>query len=415
MSRGHIRRRGAAGSWEFIVDVGDQACRRCTGCGRRRWGTDAAPCGRCGGAMGAVVFERRQRSKSGYPRRRDAQAALTQTLRSVDTGGFTAPSELTVAEYLDEWLPTAKARLRAGAYDAVNMHIDVYVNPRVGGMPLRQLTSTRVKGLYAELRDSGRVRGGGGLSAKTVHNIHVTLNRALADAVDDGIIPRNPARGASVEPESPEQVVWDAGQLYEFLGYVKAHDPRGFPMWRTLAFTGLRRGELVGVRWSDVDLDRRVVSVVQQRAKGGGDVRAGAPKTRRSRRTVDIDAETVDVLKEWRRRQLEDERLPLGPEYDDQGLVFSRPDGSGVHPDVVTKRMRRLVKGAGLPVITPHGLRHTHATLLLSAGVHPKVVQERLGHSSIAVTIDLYSHVMPGMQADAAEACARLVDRKATG
>lgn len=408
MSRGHVRRRGA--SWEWIAELGDQPARRCQQCNRRRWGSDRPACPRCGGQLGAVVLERRQRSKAGYPRKRDAAEALTELLRSVDTGGFTAPSDLTVGEYLAEWLPTAQLRLRAGAYAAVKLHVDSYITPRIGTMPLKHLTSTRVRGLYAELRQSGRARGSGGLSAKTVHNVHVTLNRALSDAVADGIIPKNPATGASVEPESPEQLVWTAEQLHDFLGHVAERDARGFPMWRTLAFTGLRRGELVGLRWSDVDLDRRVVSVVQQRAKGDGDVQAGPPKTRRSRRVVDFDVETGRVLVRWRRRQLETERMPLGPAYEDRDLVFALPAGGGVHPDVVTKRMRRLCREAGLPWVKPHGLRHTHATLLLSAGVHPKVVQERLGHASISVTIDLYSHVMPGMQADAAAAVARMVD-----
>lgn len=413
MSRGHVRKRG--NTWEYTIDLGKQPCRRCTNCNRRRWNTTTTPCTHCQQTMSDVGYERRQHTRSGYPLRRDAQTALTETLRDTDTGRHTTPANLTIAQYLNEWLPTAKTRLRPGAYDAVHGHITAYINPRIGDMPLQHLTRTRVRGLYADLRENGRVRTAGGLSAKTVHNIHVTFNRALNDAVDDGLLKTNPATGVTSAPESPEQHVWTADQLYEFLAYVKAQSSREFPMFRVLAFTGMRRGELIGLRWSDVDVGRRRLSVARQRAKGGGRVSSGGPKTRRSRRVVDLDAVTVQVLVGWRRRQLEDERLPLGPEYEDHGLVFARPDGRGVYPDVVTKRMGRLVRAVGLPVLSPHGLRHTHATLLLAAGVHPKVVQERLGHASIAVTLDVYSHVAPGMQADAAAAVAALVDRKATG
>lgn len=407
MTRGHVRRRGAG--WEWIAELGDQPSRRCTDCGRRRWGTDPAACSRCGGVMGDVALERRQASKAGFPRRRDAQEALTSALAGVDGGRYVTPSDLTVAGFLDEWLPTARLRLRPGAYDAVALHVRRYIAPRIGVLPLADLTGTRVRGLYAELAESGRVRGRGGLSRKTVHNVHVTLRRALADAVADGLLARNPADGTHVAPASPAQPVWTGGQLAAFLAHVLEVDPRAWPMWRTLAYTGLRRGELVGLRWVDVDVDAARVSVARQRAKGGGIVAEATPKTARSRRLVDIDAGTVDALRRRRVDQVAD-RLAAGPAWADQGLVFCAPHGAPVHPDSVTKRMRRLVSAAGLPALSPHGLRHTHATLLLEAGVHPKVVQERLGHSSIAVTLDIYSHVTPGLQRDAAAAFARAVE-----
>lgn len=322
-------------------------------------------------------------------------------------GGYVAPSKMTVAGYLHDWLPVAKARLRTGAYDACKLHVDTYIVPRIGDLPLHALTASRVKALYAELSQTGRQRGGGPLSAKSVHNVHRTLSRALSDAVSDRLLPRNPAERCHTMPESPEQPTWSADELRRFLEHVADDDLAA--MWRVAATTGVRRGELVGLRWRDVDLDPGRLSIVQQRAKGDGTVSAGPTKTRRGRRLIALDPTTVAALRAHRKTQTE-YRLMLGQGYRDSGLVFCLADGTPLHPDAVTSRFRHRVKEAGLPWIKLHGLRHTHATLMLRAGVHPKVVQERLGHSSIAITLDTYSHAIPAMQEDAASTVAALVD-----
>lgn len=179
------------------------------------------------------------------------------------------------------------------------------------------------------------------------------------------------------------------------------------------ATTGLRRGELVGLRWPDVDFHAGRIAVVQQRAKGGGTVAVGPTKTKRSRRLVSLDAGTIAALRQHREAQDKEKEL-LGAAYGDEDLVFCRPDGSALHPDRVTQLFRGHVRRAGLPRIKLHGLRHSHATLMLRAGVHPKVVQERLGHSSIAITLDTYSHAIPAMQEDAASRVARIVDQEET-
>ncbi len=176
--------------------------------------------------------------------------------------------------------------------------------------------------------------------------------------------------------------------------------------------TGLRRGELVGLRWRDVDFTAGRIAVVQQRAKGGGGVSAGPTKTKRGRRLVSLDDITLSALEQHREAQDKEKEL-LGAGYQDEGLVFCRADGKALHPDRVTKLLREHVRAAGLPWIKVQGLRHTHATILLQAGVHPKVVQERLGHSSIAITLDTYSHAIPAMQEDAATRGAGIIDQGA--
>ena len=175
------------------------------------------------------------------------------------------------------------------------------------------------------------------------------------------------------------------------------------------ATTGLRRGELAGLRWRDVDFPAGRIVVAQQRAKGGGSVTADPTKTRRSRRLISLDERTLDIRREHRRRQVE-LRLMAGPAFQDHDLVFCLADGRPLHPDRLTQMFRDRSRASGLPYLTLHGLRHSHATQMLRAGVHPKVVQERLGHSSIAITLDTYSHAIPAMQEDAAQRAAALID-----
>ena len=342
----------------------------------------------------------------GFATKRDAVAAMSALQAELGDGTYVEPSKLTVGEYLQGWLKLAKLRLRPGSYDACAIHVTRYIVPRIGGLRLQALSARGVKQFYAELATSGRIRGGGGLSEKSIHNVHTTLSRALRDAVSDRLLARNPAAGAHQQPESPEQDTWKADELAEFLAFVEGD--RLFAMWRLLALTGMRRGEICGLRRRDLDLDHARLFVVQQRAKGGGTVHTGKTKGRRGR-PVALDALTVEALRAHLKAQAV-ERERLGPGYTDEGLVFCHEDGKPLHPDSVTKRFARLVRDSGLPTITAHGLRHTHATLLLQAGIHPKVVQERLGHSTISVTYDTYTHSVPALQDDAAERAAQLLD-----
>lgn len=173
-------------------------------------------------------------------------------------------------------------------------------------------------------------------------------------------------------------------------------------LWRLELSTGLRRAEAAGLRWSDVELDAGALSVRVQRTTDGYAVVEREPKTGAGRRLVPLDADVVAALRAWRKRQIE-ERLAYGPTYEDTGLVFTREDGAGYHPQRLSVMFRRLCEQAGVEAIRFHDLRHTAATLALEAGIHPKVVQERLGHASVQITLDTYSHVQPTIARDAAE------------
>ena len=252
---------------------------------------------------------------------------------------------------------------------------------------------------------------GGRLDPRTVNYVHTILHRAFKDAVRWGRLVRSPADAADPPrggQKSDGVHSWDAVTLRSFLVASADSGDRLRALWVLLATTGMRRGEALGVRWSDLELDtgrlRVVQTVIQVRSK----VTIGEPKTARGRRPIALDAGTVAVLREHRRRSLE-ERLLVASGFKDRGLVFHRPDGSWLKPDSVSAAFVRRVAAAGLPPLTLKGLRHTWATLALERGIHPRVVQERLGHSTIAITLGIYSHVAPTLHDEAAELVSRMI------
>lgn len=220
-----------------------------------------------------------------------------------------------------------------------------------------------------------------------------------------GRISRNPATAA--KPPSASQTnsgppnTWTGTQLRQFLELCHGCQDRYYPAWVLLASTGARRGEVLGLRWTDLDLEAGRMKVVQQLCLVGHEVRIEQPKTHRSQRPISLDPSTVAVLRRWKADQAA-ERLLMGAGYRDLGLVNCHPDGHPYDPSRFSREFKRRIERWELSPLSVHGLRHTWATLALEAGVHPKVVQERLGHSTIAITLGTYSHVMPGMDAAAA-------------
>ena len=200
--------------------------------------------------------------------------------------------------------------------------------------------------------------------------------------------------------------VWNASELQSFLTAISLE--RLAPAYVLAAHTGMRRGEVLGLRWTDLDTVRKRLSVRQAITTVAYELRISDVKTGTARRTIDLDDPVLARLTAWRKRQAE-ERLLVGPAYQDHDLVFARPDGKPVHPEYLSRTFDRVLRAAGLRVIRFHDLRHTHATLLLKAGVPVKVVSERLGHASPGFTLNVYQHVLPGMQAAAAVTFSRLL------
>ncbi len=323
-------------------------------------------------------------------------------------------ASLTVAVYLTQrWLPSKQMELRASTWDGYRRAINLHIVPRIGKIPLRHLRPDHFERLYADLLDAGRADGRGGLHNKTVVEIHMILRRALDDAVRRGLILANPAKVAHAPKRRPlssgTSRVWNAQQLGEFLSSAADHRCHA-ALWVT-ANTGMRRGEILGLRWGDVDFDTAQLSVTRSLVSVGYELHETRGKTRTARRSINLDARTIDMLDHWRQHRRDED-----PEFDPgdlDGHVFCRPDGTPTHPQLLSDAFKRLVHRSGLPRIRFHDLRHTHATLLLKAGVPIKVVSERLGHSTPGFTMATYQHVLPGMQAEAAQTFADLLEASA--
>jgi integrase len=338
---------------------------------------------------------------SGFKTKKEAERAQIDLLARLDQTAYIEPSKLTVAAFLrDHWLPSLRIQVRPGTWAEHHSKVEVHLAPAIGGMLIQRLTPGHLNAIYADLLQRG-------LSARTVLHVHATIRRALADAVRWGMVPRNVALLASPpRPGRPELQVWTAAELRAFLAHVEAE--RLYALWLLASSTGMRRGELLGIQWPDLDLGRARVAVRRSLVTVGHEVVVSEPKTAKGRRSVALDPATVAGLKAWRKHQAA-ERLAWGPAWTDAGLVFTREDGQPLHPREVTRAFTRHVLAAGLPIIRLHDLRHTHATLALAAGVHPKVVQERLGHANIAITLDTYSHAVPALEEQAARTVAALV------
>ncbi len=406
--QGHIRKRGKA-SFEYIVDVGMAAAQRCQDCRRRFW-VERKPspaCPRCGGPL-VESDERRRTTKAGFATRKECAQAMNKLLVSVAEQSFIPATRLTVREYLQqEWLPAAVATVRPSTYNSYVQHVDCHVVPFIGTLQLQKLSGATLNGLYAKLAASGRKNGKRGLSPMTVHHVHSCLHRAFRDAVRWGRLVRNPADAADpprLRSTNQEMRTWSAEQLQAFLGSTR--EVRLGGLWHLLALTGMRRGEALGLRWEDVDLEAGRLAVRRALIPTNGEVVLSEPKTAKGRRVIALDATTVEVLKTQAARQLAEQS---GAGWTDSGYVFTIASGQPLDPEDVTRYFRQAVKRALLPKIRLHDLRHTHATLALQAGVHPKVVSERLGHATVSITLDTYSHAIPAMQEEAAALIAGLV------
>ena len=368
--RGTVIRRGK--KWSFVIDVGYNE----NGKRIRRW-------------------------HSGFDLKKQAQKELNATLARLQSGTYVAPSKVTVGQYLKDWLIQKEPTLAANTLKAYQVSVR-QITKAFETRRLQSLTPQEINFFYAS--ETAR-----GLSGKSIKNHHGVLRKSLRDAEKWGVIQRNPAALADppkVRP--PEPRVWTAAQLRTFLGNVA--EDRRYGAWALAATTGVRRSELLGLGWSNVDLEHKRITIVDTLIKVGQEVRLRRfeAKTRASRRSVALDGSTVEVLRTRRRRQVE-ERLRAGELWDDHGLVFCDEIGRPYHPDRFSRQTKVRVARAGVPWIGVHGRRHTHATLALRAGISPKIVQERLGHSNVALTLQVYSHVLPGMSEEAAEVIAEQV------
>jgi integrase len=368
--RGHITER-SPGHWAIVIDLRDPQ----TGRRKRKW-------------------------HSFKGTKRGAQAEAARLIHELNTGHYVQPSKATLAAYLETWLADVKSRVSPRTHQRYTELARKNIVPLLGETLLKDLQPATISHAYSRLLESGH-RKGGGLSAGTVRHSHRLLKQALAQAVrwgGDWAISRNPCDAVKPPKAAPAKMrTYDVEQTVDLLEAVRSS--RLFTAVLLAVSCGLRRGEIAALRWGQVDLNAGSIAIVQSAEQCGTTVRYKEPKTGRAR-TVALSPMLVSELRAHRLRQSE-ELLRLGVKVADETFVCAREDGLPLQPQTLTHEWKRLVAKTALPRIRFHDLRHAHATHMLAAGVHPKIASERLGHSKVGITLDLYSHVLPGMQEDA--------------
>ncbi|GAI62261.1 unnamed protein product [marine sediment metagenome] len=354
---GSIRQR-SKGSWEITIDAGRDP----------------------------ATGKRQRHFESVKGTKRDAQQRLHELLLSVEQGVYIKPTRISLGEWLGDWLNSYVAtNCSLATIRSYETEVRCHLIPALGAIPLTHLQPQHLQSYYAHALSQGRVDGKGGLSARTVQYDDHILSNALSHAVKMGLLVRNVAD--AVDPPRPEKknmatlLPEDVPRFLE-----TAHETPYYELFYTALYTGMRLGELLGLRWCDVDLDMASLSVVQALYKHSGVCKMVRPKSSHSRRQIALSPSLALLLRQHRGEQ-QARGILLGKPLADTDLVFCRTNGKPIEPAVVSHTHATVLKKAGLPHIRFHDLRHTHATLMLKQGVHPKIVSERLGHSSVAITV----------------------------
>jgi integrase len=333
--------------------------------------------------------------------REEVAEQLIEALSNRNKGLVFDADNLTLGDYLDRWIhDSVRDTVRQRTWERYEQIVRVHLKPALGKVKLKNITPTHARALYRDKLDSG-------LTSRTVNYIHTTLSKALNDAVSDGLIPRNPTSGLKApRPAKKEIHPLSCQQAKVFLEAARGDRFEG--AYVVASHCGLREGEILGLKWSDVDLNTGTLQVRRTLSEARAGQRFEPPKNGKGR-NVRLTPQAVEALRTHLGRQLEEiERS--GDHYRDQGLVFPSRVGTPMNAKNLTARsFKPLLKRAGLPDIRFHDLRHTFATLMLQNGEHPKVVQEMLGHATIAITMDTYSHVLRNMQRVAVERLGELL------
>jgi integrase len=360
----------------------------------------------------------RRRGLDGEPftTKKAALAAMREAMSRSDKKQWTDPSKEPVGDFLATWLDGL--RLEPSTMASYRKNVRLHITPAIGLIPLASLTTTRIDALYRQLEKSGRkdYRAGEGLSPRTVRYIHMILCSAL----DDAKLTRNPAATAhpptAKQSKSPEMHPWTAEQLAAFLGWSAEHSTLHHFAWWLLAHTGMRRGELLALRWRDFDFDAGTVSIRRSvgvvRVKGQGAKVVTGPTKGGTSRVVSIDPATVTLGRAHRKERAALSLSLITPD----ALVFADEEGRGLHPERFSRKFQSELKKArrvlpDLPEARLHDLRHTHLTILLTKGTPVKQVSARAGHKSAVVTMTVYAHVMPGDDASAAAMFADVITK----
>jgi integrase len=365
------------------------------------------------GRFYAVIYEGRdpvtgKEVRRSHPAGTDRAEAerLAATLAATEQGRVDAVRSLTFGAYLTrQWLPSKKLHLATSTYRGYERNVKLHVLPALGRIPIRRLRYQQIEALYGTLLHPSDRRG---LAPKSVYSLHLIIRGSLDDAVRRGLVSRNVAALARAPKQRSLQRIEGTAltdeELRRLLRTAAGH--RFFPILWLTAMTGMRRNEVLGLKWTDLDVKKRRLALNRGLVAVGYEVHQTRGKTKTARRNIDLDQTTLAVLDGWRAFQAA-EFAAVGIDNTEQ-WVFTDGDGEPVHPHAVYESFRRIVHNADIPKIRFHDLRHTHGSLLIKEGIPVKVVSERLGHAHIAHTIQTYQHLLPGMQADAARTTERL-------
>lgn len=367
--KGKIEKRGS--KWSFVIDIG-----------RDEKG------------------KRQQKRFSGFNTKKEAEKALAEKLHEVNQGTYIEPTKTTVGEYMLSCLEAKKTKVKPGTFKHYAWIVTNHIVPKLGHIQLLKLKPQHIEKFY-----NGLLTGDNPVSKRTIKHIHTFIKESLDRAVNWDILHKNVAK--VVDPPSPgkaEMQIWDEEQMKTFLEL--ARGDRYFVAYFLALTTGMRKGEILGLRWKDIDFDNKMLYVAQSLSRGEtGNVLAD-PKTAAGKRKITLDNETLEALRQHKHRQNQ-ERMLAGPQWQDHDLVIATSIGTQANPQNMNRdSWYRLLKKAteeGVPRIRFHDLRHTHASHLLKKGLHIKVVSERLGHASVEITLNTYGHLLPGLQEVAAD------------
>lgn len=334
--------------------------------------------------------ERKQKWLSGFESKKDAEKELPRILNELNDGTYIEPSKKKYADFINDWHKNRKSKVSKNTYVTYEYMIDKHIKPNLGHFRLDKLNSLAIDNFYSELEREGK-------SSATIKKIHSIVRASLEYAVQYQLIKRNPA--SVVQPPTVKHkdiVVWDEQQMIAFLDFVK--DEWDYIVYHLALYTGMRKGEILGLKWSDIDFINNKIRVMRSYSKTG----FSEGKTSNARRVIDIDESTIELLLK-RKKKVSENKLKMGQDYNDLDLIICRPTGDPVDVRNVNRRFDKFVEKSNLPKIRFHDMRHTHATLMLKMGVPVKVVSERLGHGSIEMTLNTYTHLLPSMQFEAVQ------------
>lgn len=339
-----------------------------------------------------LTGKRKQTTRRGFATKKEAENAAKELSTQLENGLNIVDNKMTLNQFLPKWLDmAAKRKVRETTFDNYQRAVNVRILPILGRVGLTELNGPVCQKFFNHLVDEG-------LSERYIEYIYTVLNGALEKAIDWDLLLKNPLRKVDIpRGRRRKYVVWTKEELIRFLQFSKIENVHYSALFFVCGYTGLRRGEMLALKWQDVNFEKGTLHVQRNLIYREGNFSYGPLKTESSNRVIKLDDETLRILSQHKKRQSE-LKLLYGPRYSQEDLIFCREDGQAIYPRTMTTIFNRVIKKAEVPKIRFHDLRHTHATLLLEAGVSLKEVQERLGHSSIKMTGDIYAHVTDGMK-----------------